>query len=150
MGRARPDSESCVHSLPGRDMRGCWWSCFRPHRMKGALGPELITPGLEPKWGRQVSSEQELSLSRALGQKQEGSAPDLASSQHGVSTSRFALLMTGRMAFWFSFSVGGWEMLSLLKSRTANPIMGPQASSFISAGLYFISKPKDMKLCRCR
>lgn len=52
MGRARLGSESCVHSLQGPGMRGYWWSWFRPHTMKGALGREHITSGLEPKWGR--------------------------------------------------------------------------------------------------
>lgn len=52
MGRVQLDSESCVHSLLGRDMRGYWWSWFGPHRMKDALERGHITPGLEPKCGR--------------------------------------------------------------------------------------------------
>lgn len=52
MGRVRLDSESCVHSLSGRDMRGYWWSCFRTHRMEGALGWGHITPGFKPKLER--------------------------------------------------------------------------------------------------
>ena len=111
MGRVRRDSESCARSPPGRDMRGYWCSCFGLHRMKGALGQEHITPGLASKWGRSV--QREWSLSCVLGQRQEGSSDALASSQPGFSTSHFAALMTGGVAFLFSFSVEGWEMLSL-------------------------------------
>lgn len=119
-GRARRDSEPCGRSPPGRGTRGFWSSCSAFTGWEALGGRDASLQAWHQSGVRQFRARVESELWSGPKSRRFSRWPCFLPARFLCPS--FCRADDRKDGSSFSFSAEGWQMLSLKKSRAANPV----------------------------